>query len=292
MNKLLLIDGNFMMFQSFYASYYPEKAITMKDDNNRNTNAVHVFFMSLFNLINFVKPTHIFIAFDAHSKTKRHELYPEYKAGRKQTPIEIFDQFIITKEILDSLNISWFEKVGDEGDDIIASVANQNKNIKKIIYSRDQDLLQLVDNNTSVLHKSGAGFIYYSPWNFEQKFKIKPHLIPDFKGLAGDKSDNIKGVIGIGEIGATKLINKYGSIENIYQNINNINGSMKNKLIKGKNDAMFCKHLATLNKNVEINFDFNDFSVANIAFENGFVKMSEFKLNSVIKKWKKLTNES
>ncbi|BAW18237.1 DNA polymerase I: 5'-3' exonuclease [Mycoplasmopsis bovigenitalium] len=291
MNKLLLIDGNFMMFQSFYASYYPEKAITMKDDNNRNTNAVHVFFMSLFNLINFVKPTHIFIAFDAHGKTKRHELYPEYKAGRKQTPIEIFDQFIITKEILDSLNITWFEKVGDEGDDIIASVANQNKNIKKIIYSRDQDLLQLVDNNTSVLHKSGAGFIYYSPWNFEQKFKIKPHLIPDFKGLAGDKSDNIKGVIGIGEIGANKLINKYGSIENIYQNINNINGSFKNKLIKGKNDAMFCKRLATLNKNVEINFDFNDFSVANIAFENGFVKMSEFKLNSVIKKWKKLINE-
>ncbi|QBF34351.1 5'-3' exonuclease [Mycoplasmopsis phocirhinis] len=282
--KFLLIDGNFLLFQSFYASYAKYGA-SMQDNQGRSTNGVHVFFLTLHKILNYIQPQYLFIAFDAHGKTKRHLLYKDYKAGRTKAPEIIHEQFSYVKQILTAFNIKWFEQIGDEADDLIATLA-QIDDVEKYIFSKDQDLLQLVDKDTSVIYKNNVNeFDLYTMSNFEYFHKIKPHQIPDLKGLAGDNSDNIKGVNGIGKIGAIKLIQQYGSLENIYQNINNIKGATKTKLELGYEDAKFAKSLTILNKNVEMNLDIAFYSVANVNIENGIKELQNFNLNSVIQKW-------
>ncbi|MCS4536642.1 MULTISPECIES: 5'-3' exonuclease [unclassified Mycoplasma] len=284
-DKFLLIDGNFLLFQSFYASY-SRYGSSMQDSQGRSTNGVHVFFMTLHKILNYIQPQYLFIAFDAHGKTKRHLLYEDYKAGRSKAPESIHEQFDYVKQILTGFNIKWFEQVGDEADDLIATLS-QIENVEKYIFSKDQDLLQLVNESTSVIYKSSDNeFDLYTTSNFEQIHKIKPYQIPDLKGLAGDSSDNIKGVAGIGKIGAIKLINKYGSIENIYQNIHEIKGATKSKLELGVNDAKFAKSLTILNKNVEMNTDLPFYSVTTINVDEGINVLESFDLNYVITKWK------
>ncbi|TQC54003.1 5'-3' exonuclease [Mycoplasmopsis mucosicanis] len=283
-NTFLLIDGNFLMFQSFYASYAMSNGNMMNDYNGRSTNGVHVFLMTLSKIIDYVEPTHLFIAFDAFGKTKRHEKYDDYKAGRTKAPAEIFEQFKYIKEILSAFNIQWLEQVGDEADDLIATLA-QNKDALNIIYSKDQDLLQLVNENTYVLFKDKYGeFDCYTDNNFESYFNLQPYQIPDFKGLAGDSSDNIKGVVGIGKIGAIKLINQYENIENIYKNIDEIKGATKQKLINGKDDAFFCKGLTILNTQVNMNTNLDDYLMSKINKKQGNAKLDEFGLQTAKRK--------
>ncbi|MCR8966271.1 5'-3' exonuclease [Mycoplasma zalophidermidis] len=284
MEKFLLIDGNFLLFQSFYASYHPSRTV-MKDKNGNTTNGVHVFLMTLHKILEYINPEYLFIAFDAHGKTHRHDLYDDYKAGRTKAPEIIFQQFTIIKDILTNLNIKWFEQVGDEADDLIATLASI-KNVNKYIYSKDQDLLQLINQNTNVIYKNKDGnFDLYTNDNFEQIHKIKPSQIPDLKGLAGDSSDNIKGVLGIGKIGALKLINTYGSIEGIYQNIEKIKGVTKQKLIDGKSDALFCKKLTILNTNVSMNTELSYYSCTQLNVNKGLEAMEKYSLNTAFSKW-------
>ncbi|BAP00797.1 DNA-directed DNA polymerase [Mycoplasmopsis californica HAZ160_1] len=286
--KFLLVDGNFLMFQSFYASYMPNIQL-MTDSQGRSTNGVHVFMMTLHKLIEYINPDYLFIAFDAHGKTKRHEQYEDYKAGRSKAPTIIFEQFAIIKDILSSWNIKWFEQEGDEADDLIATLC-KNSTANNYIYSKDQDLLQLVDANTEVIFKSKEGFFdTYNIYNFENYHGILPSQIPDYKGLAGDSSDNIKGVNGIGSIGAKKLINTFGSIENIYANISQLKGAIKQKLIAGEKDAFFCKSLTTLNKEVIMNSELDFYSVKKIDKNQGLNKMMEYELNSTIIRWKRIS---
>lgn len=286
--KFLLVDGNFLMFQSFYASYMPNVQL-MRDSQGRSTNGVHVFMMTLHKLIEYINPDYLFIAFDAHAKTKRHEQYEDYKAGRSKAPTIIFEQFAIIKDILSSWNIKWFEQEGDEADDLIATLC-KNSTANNYIYSKDQDLLQLVDANTEVIFKSKEGFFdTYNIYNFENYHGILPSQIPDYKGLAGDSSDNIKGVNGIGSIGAKKLINTFGSIENIYANISQLKGAIKQKLIAGEKDAFFCKSLTTLNKEVIMNSELDFYSVKKIDKNQGLNKMMEYELNSTIIRWKRIS---
>ncbi|WP_308506967.1 5'-3' exonuclease [Mycoplasma zalophidermidis] len=284
MEKFLLIDGNFLLFQSFYASYHPSRSI-MTDMNGKTTNGVHVFLMTLHKILEYINPQYLFIAFDAHGKTYRHDLYDDYKAGRTKAPEIIFEQFAIIKEILTSLNIKWFEQVGDEADDLIATLS-KIKDVDKYIYSKDQDLLQLVCEDTSVIFKNKEGdFDLYTKDNFEQIHNIKPSQIPDLKGLAGDTSDNIKGVAGIGKVGALKLINTYGSIEEIYRNIDKIKGATKQKLINGQDDALFCKKLTILNTNVSMNTELSFYSCSKIDLNIGLEVMKKYSLNTAFSKW-------
>ncbi|WP_029608550.1 5'-3' exonuclease [Mycoplasma simbae] len=285
--RFLLVDGNFLMFQSFYASLNSRGPL-MQDSHGRSTNGVHVFLMTLKKVIDYVNPHYLFIAFDAFGKTKRHELYDEYKAGRTKAPEEIFDQFRYIKQILTSFNIRWFEQVGDEADDLIATLS-QIDGPAKFIYSKDQDLLQLVNEETNVIYKTKAGdFDLYSLDNFEYFHQIKPHQIPDLKGLAGDSSDNIKGVAGIGPKGAINLINTYGSIESIYENIDKIKGATQKKLIDGKNDALFCKDLTKLNKCVNMDKQIDGYSIVKINVEKGLAELNNFDLAAAISKYKNL----
>ncbi|MBT1369433.1 5'-3' exonuclease, partial [Mycoplasma bovis] len=164
-NLMLLVDGNFLVFQSFYASYNkykPNSVLVAKDGTT--TNGVHVFFQTLFKLMRLYNPTHMFIAFDAKGKTKRHEVYNNYKAGREKAPEIIFEQFDLTKKILSAMNIKWFEKVGYEADDLIATIAKHNNQFKNYIYSKDKDLLQLVNENNCIIKvvRNPGNFTEYS----------------------------------------------------------------------------------------------------------------------------------
>ncbi|UUD35517.1 5'-3' exonuclease [Mycoplasmopsis caviae] len=290
-DKFLLIDGNYLLFSSFYASYNqynPES--TMRSPQGITTNGVHVFLITLSKLLAYFKPKYLFIAFDAFGKTKRHQSYQDYKAGRMKAPTIIFEQFKTIKEILTKLNIKWFEKSGDEADDLIATLA-QSQGCLNLIFSKDKDLLQLVNGNTCVVKTVKEGFkIHYELEtidNFEYIYGIKPNQIPDFKGLAGDSSDNLKGVSGIGEKGAIKLINEYGSLENIYQNIDQIKGKTKDKLTIDKEQAYMCKSLATLNLNVEMDKNLSTY-LLNFDWDKGIEQMQYYGLNRCAELFEKL----
>ncbi|WP_406615886.1 5'-3' exonuclease H3TH domain-containing protein [Mycoplasmopsis hyopharyngis] len=253
-DNFLLVDGNLLMFQSFYASYNPYFQV-LQNANGVTTNGIHVFFMTLFKLIKKVEPKYLFVAFDSPGdKTWRSQEFSEYKAGRQKAPEIIFEQFQWTKKILSSLAIPWIEKKGDEADDLIATLSTHNEGTNNIIYSKDKDLLQLVNSNTSILKYDSFNheYIQINHENFFDIFELEPSQIPDFKGLSGDSSDNLKGVKGIGDKTAIKLLNKYHTLENIYDHIDELSASVKTKMLSEKPSAYMCKKLAILNHNVDI----------------------------------------
>lgn len=280
-NKILLIDGNYLMFQSFYGTYTPNGYI-MRNSKGVPTNGTHMFFMILFNLISSTSPTHIFVAFDAAGKTERHEIYPEYKDGRSKAPEEIFVQFKHVKQILDELNIPHNELVGHEADDLVGTLS-KNLPGQKFIYSRDKDLLQLVSNDTAIIFKDNKTKNYelITQENFEDIYEIKPSQIPDFKGLAGDSSDNLHGIRGIGEKTAIKLINKYGSFENIIQNVNELTPSLSLKIKNDLESGIMCKKLAIINTHVdEISKNEDDYEF-NLN-KSGTQTLNELELNQIL----------
>lgn len=298
-NLMLLVDGNFLVFQSFYASYNkykPNSVLVAKDGTT--TNGVHVFFQTLFKLMRLYNPTHMFIAFDAKGKTKRHEVYDNYKAGREKAPEIIFEQFDLTKKILSAMNIKWFEKVGYEADDLIATIAKHNNQFKNYIYSKDKDLLQLVNENNCIIKvvRNPGNFTEYSLETineFVDIYGINPNQIPDYKGLAGDTSDRLKGVAGIGPKKAVSLLNEFGSLEAIYENIGKISGKTKEYLENNYESAHFCKKLAILNPDVEMNTDIDNYKIVlnrneaeEILSEFGFYNVLDTYINVFLPKYK------
>ncbi|WP_416738120.1 5'-3' exonuclease [Mycoplasmopsis meleagridis] len=280
MEKFLLIDGNLLLFQSFFASYNPySQANLMKSPLGITTNGVHVFLITLAKLINYFQPKYLFIAFDANAKTKRHQMYSDYKSGRNKAPEIIFEQFFLIKDILKKLNIAWEEKEGDEADDLIASLSSKFKT-DNYIYSKDKDLLQLVKENISIVRNNKEhNFEIINEENFRFFYGFNPEQVADFKALAGDSSDNLPGVNGIGDKGATKLINEYGNLENIYENLDSIKGKLKEKLTKDKDQAFLCKNLALLNKNVEMNHNLNFYANYLNNADEGFLFLEKHGLN-------------
>ncbi|MBZ4195137.1 5'-3' exonuclease [Mycoplasma tauri] len=297
--KMLIVDGNFLLFQSFYASYNPYKPESvLKAKNGISTNGVHVFFNTLFKLIKYIEPSHLFIAFDAKGKTKRHEIYENYKTGRTKAPEIIFEQFKLVKEVLTSMNIKWAEKEGDEADDLIATIATKNDQFHNYIYSKDKDLLQLVNENNSIIStiKDANKFSTYdliTILNFKLLYGIKPEQIPDYKGLAGDSSDNLKGVQGIGEKRAIALLREYETLENIYDCLINVKGKTREYLINDKESAFFCKKLAVLNKDVKLPYSINDLLIeldinaVNILNEYSLYNVLDQYKNNLSSKYKK-----
>ncbi|AMD81049.1 DNA polymerase I [Mycoplasmopsis canis PG 14] len=279
--KSLVIDGNYMMFQSFYATYRGDISSILKTSKGIPTNAVSVFLSQLVKLIKFINPDNLMIAFDANSKTKRHEIFPEYKSGRTKAPVEIFEQFDIIKKLLSLLNIKWIEKAGDEADDIIGTYCKKMIG-KKFIFSSDKDLLQLVDEDTSYIVKKGIEISLIDNDNFHSIYEINPSQITTYKGLKGDSSDNLPGVKGIGDKTAIKLINTYGYFENIYKNLDE--GTLKEtkgtleKLIKGRSEGFLSYELSKINTNVlELPLE-NDFYQINLNYDDAKSYIKELEL--------------
>lgn len=256
MEKVILIDGNNILFRSYYATAY--NGNIMKNSKGFPTNGLYGLVNMLNKIITEEKPTHIMVAFDK-GKTFRHEKYTDYKGGRMATPDELKMQFPKAKELVEAMGINYFEIDNYEADDIIGTFAkkcNNNKDYNALIISSDKDLLQLITDEVEVKLLKQAGSIYMDKKEFFNTYGIEPARMVDLKALMGDSSDNIPGVKGIGEKTAITLLKEYKTLDNLYQNIDSVKGKVKDKLIEGRESAYMSYDLATIYTDVAIDTDF------------------------------------
>ncbi len=258
MKRVILVDGNNLMFRSYYATVY--SGGMMKNSKGFPTNALYGFTTMINKIINEEQPEYMAVAFDV-GKNFRKQKYDFYKEGRQETPDDLIKQMPVARKILDAMGIKYLELEPYEADDIIgtlAKMADLDQEYDATIISSDKDLLQLISEGTDIKLLKQTGYIKYNPQSFKDEYKIEPIKIIDLKALAGDSSDNIPGVSGIGEKTALKLLQEYGSLEGIYENIDNIKGKVKEKLKLDRDQAFMSKDIATIYKDVPLNISFED----------------------------------
>lgn len=236
MNKIIIIDGNSLLFRSYYATAINGTENIMRNKDGIPTNAIFAFSNMISSIITTLnKGDGIFVAFDKGKHTFRHREYQEYKANRAPTPNELLIQMPIAREFLDSLNIKYYEDDEIEADDIAGIMAKkaEKEGYKVLIYTSDKDYLQLIDDNITIkLIKKGLKDIAdMTPTTFKEVWGFEPINIVDYKGLMGDPSDNLKGIPKVGDKTAKTLIQKYGTLENILDNANEQTKSLKQNLI-------------------------------------------------------------
>ena len=290
MERLLILDSNALLNRAFYA--IPE----LTTSEGIHTNAVYGFVNMLFKMKEELKPDYIVAAFDKKGPTFRHKEYEDYKAGRKKMPSELAEQFPIIKELLGLLSITKYELEGFEADDIIGSLAKyaEKNNIEVFIVTGDRDALQLASENINVVitKKGVTETATYNYKSFVDEFGVTPTQFIDVKGLMGDKSDNIPGVPGVGEKTAYKLIQTYGSIEEVLNNIDNISGKkLKENLETYREQAIFSKKLATIVTEVPIEFDLDEIKSQESYDKEGLKKLLlKLQMKSMIDKLPKGDN--
>ena len=258
MKKIILVDGNNLVFRSFYATAY--QGVIMKNSKGFPTNALYSFINMMNKIIKEENPSYILVAFDK-GKTFRHNKYDEYKAGRMAMPDELKVQFPKAKEVLKAMGIKYFEIENYEADDIIGTLAkrvDEEDEFNATIVSSDKDLLQLISDEVDVKLLKQSGHILMNREEFMNTYQVEPIRMVDLKALMGDSSDNIPGVKGIGEKTAINLVSKYGSLDGIYENIDSISGKTKEKLLADKDNAYMSFDLATIYRDVPLDFSLED----------------------------------
>ena len=285
MKKIVLIDGNNLVFRSYYATAY--SGVIMRNSKGFPTNALYGFINMMNKIIREDKPEYILVAFDK-GKTFRHSEYDEYKAGRSDTPDELKQQFPVAKDVLNAMGIKYFEIDNYEADDIIgtlSSMAHIDPDFDCEIVSSDKDLLQLIEDDVVVRSPKNNDYIIYDRNTFKDIYEVEPIRMIDLKALMGDTSDNIPGVAGIGEKTAIKLIKEYDNIDNLYEHVDEIKGKVKDKLIEGKKSCYVSRDLATIIKDVKLGFSLEDtkyLGINNLKFKS---ILEELEFNSLLKKY-------
>jgi len=268
--KFIVVDGNSVFHRAYHAIPY------LSTKNGETVNAVYGFSSIILRTIAELKPEKIVVAFDRAAPTFRHIEYEAYKAKRSAPPEDLYPQLPLVKEFLDSSDIKYFELDGYEADDLIATIAKKvERDSDEHIYivSGDRDGLQLVNSRIRVWaagSKVTEGIIFDYD-KVKERYGVTPDQIITYKSLVGDSSDNIPGVNGIGPKGAADLINRFGDLEGIYENIDQITGGIKQKLIDGKEQAFKARSLVILDKEVPF-----DFECENIPSEINWDGMHEF----------------
>jgi 5'-3' exonuclease len=258
-SHIMLVDGMALLFRAFYAT-----AITGQFQINSKgipTNGVSGFLKHMLTAVSTFNPTHLAVCWDMGSKTFRSELYTEYKGNRGEAPVELIPQFDLVKEVVAGFDIPNIGLVGYEADDCIGTVAKALKNDMKVsILTGDQDILQLLDDNISViLLKKGVGnYQVHTPDSFYEEKGITPRQMIDLKGLMGDPSDNYPGVKGIGEKTALKLLQQFESIDGILQNLNDLSKSHRTKIEQGLDMLHLSRTLAEIKCDVPVSCSVSD----------------------------------
>lgn len=291
MKKILLIDGSSLIFRAFYAI----RNLTTKD--GVFVNGVYGFLNMYYKAIDLIQPTHILVAFDRGSNTFRHESYKDYKANRDKAPDEITYQFGILKDLLESMNIKHIDMDSYEADDILGTVAYMAKNegFEVEMFTGDRDYLQLVDDKIKVyLTKKGITEIKEMTVDTVlEEYGVKPKQLIDVKALQGDSSDNIPGVKGVGEKTALKLIADYGSLDNLYENLSDLKGKLKENLENEKDKAYLSRNLGEIFLNVPIEYELDDFKCVEPDEKEYFDRLEKLEFKSIINKiYKDRKNEN
>ena len=258
MEKIILVDGNNLLFRSYYATAY--NGNFMHNSKDFPTNALFGFINMMNKIINEEKPTYIMVAFDK-GKTFRHEKFADYKGGRMETPDELKMQIPYSRKLLDAMGIKYYEIDNYEADDIIGTFARYcdlDKNFDATIISSDHDLLQLISDAVEMKLLKSKDYIRYNKKSFFEEYGIEPARVVDLKALEGDSSDNIPGVKGIGEKTALKLLQDYKTLDGVYENISSLPAKMQEKLLNDKENAYMSYELATIYKEVPIPFNLDE----------------------------------
>ena len=280
-NKLLLIDGNSIAFRGFFALY--QSLDRFKNSSGLHTNALYAVHNMLENVLEKEQPTHVLVAFDAGKTTFRHSFYDDYKSGRAKTPSEFKEQMPYLRDLIEGLGMKHYELENYEADDIIGTLATHvdPEKFDVVVLSGDKDLTQLASDNirVDVTVKGVSEIESYTPEHILEKYGLEPHQIIDMKGLAGDQSDNIPGVTKIGEKTAIKLLKEFGTVEGVYENVEDMKKSkMKENLINEKEIAFMSKRLATIDTNspIEVKVEELDFNGKNLEVLIPFYKEMDF----------------
>ena len=285
MKKIILVDGNNLLFRSYYATAYTGNM--MKNSKGFPTNGLYGFINMMNRIIKEEDPQYILVAFDK-GKTFRHDKYEVYKAGRQAMPDELKLQFPVAKELLGAMGIKYFEIDNYEADDIIGTmskIVDEEDEFIATIVSSDKDLLQLISDEVTVKLLKSNDHIMMTPEVFRETYKVDPIRMIDLKALMGDSSDNIPGVKGIGEKTAISLIEKYGSLENLYNNLDSITGKTKEKLELDRENAFMSYDIATIFREVPIPFSLDDCKYEGIKRDELFKYLEELEMPSLIRKY-------
>lgn len=279
--KLVLIDGNSIIFRAFFA------LPLLNNDKGVYTNAVYGFTTMLLRILEEEKPTHMLVAFDAGKTTFRHEQYKDYKGGREKTPPELKEQIPLVKELLDAFHISHYELELYEADDIIGTLATEaekdNYDVKVI--SGDQDLLQLVSDRVTVdVTRRGITDVEsYDPKFLKEKMGLNPDQIIDLKALMGDSSDNIPGVPGVGIKTATRLLKQYGTLDQVYDHLDDVSGKkLKENLTEHKDDAYMSQQLVEINRQTPVTITLDELTYEGYDDESVYELFQELEFKSLI----------
>lgn len=290
-NRIVVIDGNSLINRAFYA------LPPLMNKEGLYTNAVYGFANMLNKIVEEYAPKYLTVAFDKKAPTFRHKEYTEYKAGRKKMPIELAQQMPLLKELLDYMNISHIELDGFEADDLIGTIVKraEQDDIEPVVITGDKDALQLASDKTQIIitKKGISEFEAYDQNAFEEKYGITPNQFIDLKGLMGDQSDNIPGVPGIGEKTGLKLIQAFGSIQNLIENVHEIKSvKQREKIEENAHLAIMSRQLAEINVNVPVDIVFEEYTFNRPDTEKLVAFYNRLEFYSLISKIKKSEGQS
>ena len=292
--KLVLIDGHSILNRAFYG--VPD----LTNSQGFHTNAIHGFLNIMFKILEEEKPDYLTVAFDVHAPTFRHEIYQEYKGTRKPMPEELREQVPVMKQMLQAMGICIVEQAGLEADDILGTLAVQaeREGMEVALVSGDRDLLQIASEHIMIrIPKTKGGRTevenYYAR-DVKERYQVTPKQFIDLKALMGDTADNIPGVPKVGEKTATELMRQFGSLENIYDNLDNITKkSIRESLTNNKELANLSKVLATIKVDSDIDFSFEKARIGNFYTEEAYVLCKQLEFKNLLSRFEKdavLTN--
>lgn len=286
--KLVLIDGHSILNRAFYG--VPD----LTNSQGLHTNAVYGFLNIMFKILEEEQPDYLTVAFDVHAPTFRHEIYQEYKGTRKPMPQELREQVPVMKQMLMAMGICIMEKPGLEADDILGTLAKrgEKEGMEVALVSGDRDLLQIASDHIKIrIPKTRGGKTeiedYYAK-DVQAKYQVTPLQFIDLKALMGDTADNIPGVPRVGEKTATELMIQFGSLENIYEHVEEITKkAIKESLINNKELADLSKTLATINVNAELEYGFEQAKVGNFYTEDAYVLCKKLEFKNLLSRFEK-----
>ena len=275
----LLVDGNSLMHRAFHA-------LPLMDADGVYTNAVYGFLSMLLKVIKEENVQYLAVCFDEHGPTFRHTVYADYKAGRRETPPELRQQFGTVLSLLDEMGIRRFSLQGWEADDLLGTLSLKGAaaGVSPLLLTGDRDALQLVGGGTELMftRKGITETIRFTPEKVWEEYGFTPEQVTDWKGLAGDSSDNIPGVPGVGDKTAVKLLQEYGSLEDVLANADKVKGKLGEKLVTFAEQARFSKELATIRRDAPVEFSLGACALPDL--KKGIPALSKLKLNSIIRR--------